>query len=50
MEAYHNNIVSWERPSNVQPILIEGNDDYIKTKERWGIIKEYFDENEIDYK
>jgi len=50
IEASHNNMVSWERPSIVQPILIQGADDYIKTKERWGIIKQYFEENKIDYK
>jgi glucose/mannose-6-phosphate isomerase len=50
LEACHNGIVSWERPSNVQPMLIQGEDDYIKTKERWKIIKEYFNENKIDYK
>jgi len=49
IEASHNNIVSWERPSEVKPILIEGEDDYIKTKERWKILKEYFDKNQIDY-
>ena len=49
IEACHNNIVSWERLSSVQPILVEGYDDYIKTKQRWKIIKEYFDENKIDY-
>jgi len=49
IEASHNNIVSWERPSVVQPILIQGTDDYIKTKERWDIIKQYFEENKIDY-
>ena len=50
IEASHNNIVSWERPSIVQPILIQGKDDYIKTKERWSIIKQYFLENKIDFK
>lgn len=50
IEACHNGIVSWEEKSDVQPILIEGQDDYIKTKERWKIIKEYFKENKIDYK
>ncbi len=49
-EASHNNIVSWERPSAVQPILIKGKDDYNKTKERWGIIEQYFQENKIDFK
>lgn len=50
IEASHNGIVSWERASNVKPILLEGQDDYVKTKERWKIIKEYFQENRIDYK
>ena len=50
IETCHNGIVSWERPSNVQPVLIEGKDDYIKTKERWDLLKEYFEANQIDYR
>lgn len=50
IESCHNGIVSWEKPSNVQPILIEGVDDNINTKERWNILKEYFNEKNIDYK
>ena len=50
IEACHNGIVSWERPSVVQPILLQGQDDYIKTKERFDIIKEFFMENNIDFK
>ncbi len=50
IEACHNGIVSWERSSNVQPILIEGIDDYVKTKERWDILKEYFNGKKIEYK
>ncbi len=50
IEACHNGIVSWEKQSLVQPILLRGIDDYEKTKERWEIIKTYFDENHIDYK
>ena len=50
IEACHNGIVSWEKPSHVQPILLEGADDYIKTKERWKILKGYFEQNNIDYK
>jgi glucose/mannose-6-phosphate isomerase len=50
LEASHNGIVSWEKPSIVQPILLEGQDDYEKTKERWKIIRTYFDENKINYK
>ena len=49
VEACHNGIVSWEKESNVNPILIQGKDDYMKTKERWVIIKEYFNENKIEY-
>jgi len=50
IEACHNSIVSWERKSEVKPILIEGQDDYIMTKERWSILKEYFEKNNIDYR
>ena len=50
IEACHNGIVSWERPSVVQPILLRGKDDYIKTKERFDIITEFFMENDIDFK
>jgi glucose/mannose-6-phosphate isomerase len=50
LEACHNGIVSWERHSNVQPILLQGRDDYIKTKNLWKVIKEYFDMNKIDYR
>jgi len=50
IEACHNGIVSWERKSKVKPILIQGQDDYIKTKERWSILKEYFEKNNIDYR
>ena len=50
LEASHNGIISWEKPSIVQPILLEGEDDYLKTKERWKILKGYFEENNIDYR
>ena len=50
IEACHNGIVAWEKSSIVQPILIEGKDDFIKTKERWKILKKYFEEKNIDYK
>ena len=50
IEACHNGIVAWEKPSNIKPILIEGRDDYVKTKERWTILKGYFDSKNIDYK
>ena len=49
VESSHNGIVSWERPSSMVPIMIEGKDDHIKTKERWKILREYFDVNNIKY-
>jgi len=30
--------------------LIQGQDDYIKTKERWKILKEYFETNGIEFR
>ena len=50
IESGHNGIVSWERPSDMVPIMIEGKDDHIKTKERWTILRQYFEENNIVYK
>ena len=50
LEGSHNGIVSWERSSNMAPILIEGKDDHIKTKDRWRIFREYFEANNIEYK
>lgn len=49
IESSHNGIVSWERPSPVKPIILRGRNDYIKTKERWKILKEYFGKNDISY-
>ena len=50
IETCHNGIVSWEKSSNVQPILIRGSNDHKKTIERWDIIKEFFQEKNINYK
>jgi len=50
IEACHNGIVSWEKNSNVQPILLQGKDDHFKTKERWVILKDYFNKRGIAYK
>jgi len=50
IEACHNGIVAWEKKSNVQPILIEGKDDHIKTKERWNVLKEFFEQNNIEFR
>lgn len=49
IEACHNGIVSWEKNFDVQPILLEGIDDYIKTKDRWNILKDYFKNHDISY-
>ena len=50
LEASHNGIVAWERQSNVKPILIQGQDDHLKTKERFKIFKKYFELNKIEFK
>ena len=50
IEACHNGIVSWEKKSNILPILIRGNEDNIKTKQRYEILKEFFNENGVEYK
>ena len=50
VESSHNGIVSWEQQSSVIPILIQGADDYVKTKERWQIIQRFFDEKNIEYR
>jgi len=49
IEASHNGIVSWEESSIIKPILLQGKDDHIKTKERWKILKEFFSSKNIDY-
>ena len=49
VESSHNGIVAWEKKSSISPILLQGYDDYIKTKERWVIVKKYFQENKIEY-
>ena len=50
IEASHNGVVSWEKKSDVKPILIEGQDDHIKTKERYVILKELLFLENIDYR
>ncbi len=50
LEACHNGIVSWEKKSNILPILIRGKEDNTKTKERWEIINEFFQENNIEFR
>ena len=50
IECCHNGIVAWENKTNVQPILIQGYDDYVKTKERWKIFKKFLRSQQIDFK
>ena len=50
IESSHNAIVAWEKRSKIKPILIIGKDDYNKTKDRWRIVKEFFEINKIQYK
>ena len=50
IESCHNGIVAWEKKSLVKPVLIEGKDDHIKTIERFDILKEYFENEKIDYR
>ena len=50
IESSHNGIVAWEKSSKIKPILIIGKDDYIKTKERWQVVKKFFNLNKIQYK
>ena len=49
IEASHNSVSIWENSDKFKPILLQGADDYVKTKERWKIIKEYFKSKNIDY-
>ena len=50
IESCHNGIVTWDKQNDFQPILIRGQEDYDKTKERWEILEEFFSEKNINYK
>ena len=50
IESCHNGVVAWENKTSIQPILIQGYDDYIKTRERWKIFKEFLQSKQIDFK
>jgi len=50
IEACHNQIECWEKSSNAKPILIQGLDDNPFTKERWKILKQFFETKKIDYR
>ena len=49
IEASHNGIVAWHDSKTVFPILIQGEDDYIKTKERYQILKKLFLKKDIKF-
>jgi len=50
MEASHNGIMAWEKPSTVQPILLRGKNDSHKTKQRLDIFLKYFKKNNIKHR
>jgi len=50
IESSHNGIVAWEKRSKIKPILLIGQDDYTKTKERWQVVKEFFNQKKIQYR
>ena len=50
VEATHNGIVAWEKPSSVVPVIIRGADDYAKTQSLWDLLESYFKDNDIDYR
>ena len=49
-EACHNEIVCWELPTTSKPMLVRTNNDHKRTAETWNILKEFFEEKEIEYK
>tara|TARA_B100000953_G_scaffold32798_1_gene26040 strand:- start:439 stop:1455 length:1017 start_codon:yes stop_codon:yes gene_type:complete len=49
IESCHNGIVAWEKKSQVQPILIKGYNDHVKTVERWSILEQFFMEQKISF-
>ena len=49
IESCHNGIVSWERKTDVRPVLIQGKDDHAKTLERWKVLEDFFKMKEIEY-
>ena len=50
LEMSHNGIVPWEIQKDFKPIFVRGKSDFIKTKERWEIIKDFFQSNNIEFK
>ena len=49
IETCHNGVVSWEKNSVVNPVLIQGKDDHEKTIERWKILEDFFKLKKINY-
>ncbi len=49
IESSHNGIVAWEKKSRIQPILLRGVNDHVKTIERWDIMQEFFKKQQIEY-
>lgn len=50
IEACHNGIVAWENTSkNIRPILIQGQDDNIKTKKHWKVLKRFLETEKIKF-
>jgi glucose/mannose-6-phosphate isomerase len=49
VEAAHNEIVAWEKKSNVIPIIIRGPNDYEKTQVLQTTLEKYFKEYEINF-
>jgi len=49
LEFCHNGIVAYETESDVKPVLLRGVDDYVKTRERWSVVKDFFEQHRLDY-
>ena len=49
IEACHNGVVSWEKPSCFQPILLRGADDGEKTIQLWNVLKKFLRKNKIEF-
>jgi len=49
IESCHNGIVVWDKKNDFQPMFIKGQEDYEKTKERWKILEEFFNEKNVKF-
>jgi glucose/mannose-6-phosphate isomerase len=49
IEVCHNGVMAWEQNSSVQLIILEGVDDHFKTKERYRVLKEYYEKYNINF-